>query len=146
MTEEQLMQRVAENQKRVFNDIDKSKKAQSFQGFQVIGSDGINIQQQGNQVAISADLNGLRGEQGEQGIQGVEGPSGPEGEKGDKGDTGDTGEPGVGISSATVNGDLSFTFTLTNGDTITTNSLLSGDGVLAVNSGSLTVLQTQSCN
>lgn len=173
MTEDQILQRVAESQKRVFSDIDSSKQGNASQGFQIVGANGLNVQQQGNQIAISGDssaLQGARGERGEegpqglegpQGIQGVagqdggegpegpegsEGPRGPEGPEGPKGDTGNEGPQGVGIVSAAVSQNLSFTFTLTDGSTITTNALIGGDGVLAVEGGALTVLQTQSCN
>lgn len=146
MTEDQILQRVAESQKRVFSDIDSSKQGNSSKGFQVVGANGLNVQQQGNQVAISADSSALQGASGERGEQGNEGPEGPEGEKGDKGDTGENGQQGVGVVSVEASQNLSFTFTLSNGQTITTAPLISGDGVLAAEGGSLTVLQTQSCN
>lgn len=152
MTEDQILQRVAESQKRVFSDIDSSKKGNAAQGFQVIGANGLNVQQQGNQIAISADssaLQGARGDAGNEGLQGEEGPqgvNGEEGPEGPKGDTGDEGPQGVGIVSAAVSQNLSFTFTLSNGSTISTNPLLGGDGILALDGGNLTTLQTQSCN
>ena len=120
MTEDQILQRVAESQKRVFSDIDSSKQGNASQGFQVVGANGLNVQQQGNQIAISGDTSALQGSKGDRGERGQGGATGPQGLQGPQ---------GAGIISAVVNEDFSFTFTLTDGSTITTNAL-----------------QTQSCN
>lgn len=167
MTEDQIMQRVAEIQKRVFTDIDKSKSGQASQSFQIVGANGLNVQQQGNQVAISADasaiqgeqgpegpqgVNGSNGEQGPQGEQGIKGDNGENGEKGEKGEKGDkgddgekgekgdTGDQGIGVTGASVTSDLSFTFTLSNGSQITTPPLLSGDGILYFSGGAISTI------
>jgi hypothetical protein len=112
MTEDQIMQRVAESQKRVFSDIDRSKPSnKSSESFNLVGSNGITVQGSGKEAAISVDTTSIEGKNGQQGPQGIGGP---------QGDKGDTGEPGVGVVSATLNDDFSFTFTLSDGSQITT--------------------------
>jgi hypothetical protein len=134
MTEDQILQRIAENQKRVFEDIDRSKSRQTTQPFQIVGANGLNVQQQGNQIAIEADVSALQGQKGERGIDGAAGVNGPQGEGGERG------EQGVGVSSVSVSPNFSFTFTLTDGSSITTDPLVSGDGLLYVKNGELTLL------
>lgn len=117
MTEDQILQRVAESQKRVFSDIDSSKQQLVSVGMQIVGGNGIAVQQQKGQAAISfsEEGGGGNGEQGEQGEQGEAGPAGP---------------AGASVSSVSVSGNLSFTFTLTDGTTIVTPPLLTGDGLM----------------
>lgn len=157
MTEQDLIKRMAEIQRGISSDINQSQQKPQGQ-LQIVGANGLNVQQQGNQIAISADssaLQGARGERGEQGLQGqdgpqgiegADGPQGPVGAEGPQGPAGVEGPQGVGIVSAAVSQNLSFTFTLSNGSTISTNPLLGGDGILALSGGNLTTLQTQSCN
>jgi hypothetical protein len=167
MTEDQILQRIAENQKRVFEDIDRSKSRQTTQPFQIVGANGLNVQQQGNQIAIEADPSALQGPRGERGVDGASGVDGPEGkegetgpkgsdgeegekgeqgeegekgEQGEEGEKGDEGEQGVGVESVSVGQNLSFSFTLTDGSQITTEPLVSGDGLLYVVNGELTLL------
>jgi hypothetical protein len=104
MTEDQIMQRVAENQKRVFSDIDRSKPSKdSSGGFNIVGANGVTIQGSGKEAAISIDTEavkgssgeqGLAGERGEQGLQGEQGPQGQQGIQGDAGQQGEAGETG----------------------------------------------------
>lgn len=68
---------------------------------------------------------GAKGDTGSAGANGAVGPSGPQGEPGPAGAKGDPGSPGSSVSGATVNqsGDsCTLTFSLSNGDSITTNS------------------------
>jgi hypothetical protein len=139
MTEDQIMQRVAENQKRVFSDIDRSKPSKdSSGGFNIVGSNGVTVQGSGREAAISIDTEAIKGSNGEQGLagdrgeqglqgdagqQGEAGEAGEKGDAGDKGDKGDKGDTGAGVSGVVLNPDLSFTFTLTDGSQITTGPI-----------------------
>jgi hypothetical protein len=165
MTEDQIMQRVAESQKRVFSDIDASKSNGGSSGpINIVGGNGVTVQGSGKEIAVSVDTSGLQGKdgergaqglQGEQGQQGIQGDAGQQGEageagekgdagdKGDKGDSGDQGEQGVqgaSVTSAEVATNLSFTFTLSDGSQITTNAPITGDGILVVSGGGISVI------
>ena len=135
MTEDQILQRVAESQKRVFSDIDNSKQYGSTGGMQIIGGNGINIQQQRGQAAISIDPSAASG-LGEQGKQGKQGEQGEQGEQGWRGD------PGSKITGITVTGNLSFTFTFDDGTEITTDPLLSGSGLMYFDGTNIATIQS----
>jgi hypothetical protein len=165
MTEDQIMQRVAENQKRVFNGIDASKSNGGSSGsINLVGGNGITVQGSGKEIAVSVDTSGLQGKdgeigaqgpQGEQGQHGIQGDAGQEGEageagekgdagdKGDKGDGGDQGEqglPGSSVTEAQVGSNFVFTFTLSDGSQITTNAPINGEGLLFVTGGGVSVI------
>ena len=92
------MQRVAESQKRVFSDIDRSKPSNQTSGsFNLVGSNGVTVQGSGKEVAISVDTESIKGSSGEQGLRGekgLQGEQGPQGEQGIQGEIGETGENG----------------------------------------------------
>jgi len=81
------------------------------------------------QSVTTAPLKGDKGDKGDQGIQGVKGDKGDKGdtgEKGDKGEKGDQGlkgDTGVGIESVTMNADYTLTVKLTDGSSVTTDSI-----------------------
>jgi hypothetical protein len=165
MTEDQIMQRVAENQKRVFSDIDASKSNGGSSGsINLVGGNGITVQGSGKEIAVSVDTSGLQGKdgeigaqgpQGEQGIQGEIGETGENGDAGEKGEKGDEGErgergergengdqglPGASVTEAQVGTNFVFTFTLSDGSQITTNAPINGEGILFVTGGGVSVI------
>jgi hypothetical protein len=103
MTEDQIMQRVAENQKRVFSDIDRSKPSKdSSGGFNIVGSNGVTVQGSGREAAISIDTEAIKGSSGEQGLAGDRGEQGQQGLEGEQGEAGEKGDAAAIEVGATV--------------------------------------------